>query len=316
MWGRIVELATDGRHARREHGFLVVVDRLDEDREVWRVALDDIEAVVVSGRSVSLSRSLLAHLAERNCPVVIADKNFLPVAMVIAVSGHHLQAKRFDAQIAAGLALRKRIWAVVVKAKIVQQGCVAAGVGSPSPRLAHLARSVRSGDFGNCEAQAARIYWKALFGDGFRRNREADGINAALNYGYTVLRAATARAVVAAGLHPTLGIHHRNQGNPMRLVDDLMEPYRPFVDLQVVALARQGTVELTTATKLLLVEVLSRDLVTDAIASPIGICLQRTASSLAEIYLGQTTALWLPKPQVPPEMVKETDLLSPKGAKC
>ncbi len=315
MQRRVVEIAAAGRHVHREHGFLVVDDSANGE-EAGRVPLDDIDSLIISGRGASVTRGLLAHLSERNCPVVITNENFLPAAMLISIVGHHLQAKRFDAQISASRPTRKRVWADITRAKIVQQGCVLTATGFPQPRLAQLAKSVKSGDPTNCEAQAARIYWHELFGAGFRRDRNLEGINALLNYGYTVLRASSARAVVSAGLHPTIGVHHRNEGNPMRLVDDLMEPYRPFVDLQVLALVDEGTLHLTPHTKLALAEVLSHDLTNDGASSPIGLCIQRSASSLADLFLGDRASIWLPKPQVPRNLSDQADRRHQTSSKC
>jgi len=306
VWGRVIELAAEGRYAHRKNGFLVVEAGYEDREEVGRVPLSDIEAVIVTGRGVTVSRGLLAHLSDRNCPVVIADDHYLPSGILMPVTGHHLQAKRFDAQVSASLPQRKRVWAKLVRAKIVQQACVAAAVGSPDTRLLRLARDVKSGDSNNCEAQAARAYWPLIFGAGFRRDRASVGTNAMLNYGYTVLRAATARAVAAAGLHPTLGVHHKNQGNPLRLVDDLMEPFRPFVDLEVIALHRDGLHEVEPVVKSRLVEVLSCDLDVDNGTSPVGVAIQRTAASLADYYLGEVNSIWLPEPQVPTSFVHES----------
>src|SRR5690606_34431114 len=143
------------------------------------------------------------------------------------------------------------------------------------------------GDPGNLEAQGARRYWGLLFGDGFRRDQGAGGLNSLLNYGYTILRSATARAVVGAGLHPSIGLFHSNAGNPMRLVDDLIEPFRPVIDLRVWLLQKQGEMEVTPATKRALVQTLYDDMLTDAGATPVSVCIQRTAVSLAQVYLGE-----------------------------
>lgn len=290
----------------RQHGFLVVDDS-STGEEAGRVPLDDVDSLIISGRGARVTRGVLSHLSDRNCPVVITNENFLPTGMLISIAGHHLQAKRFDAQVSSTLPTRKRVWADITRAKIVQQSYVLTAAGSPQPRLTQLAKSVKSGDPTNCEAQAARIYWRELFGSGFRRDRNLDGINALLNYGYTVLRASTARAVVSAGLHPTIGVHHRNEGNPMRLVDDLMEPYRPFFDLQVLALVEAGTLHLTPQTKLALAEVLAQDLTNDGAISPIGLCVQRSASSLADLFLGDRKSIWLPDTQIPTNLTHLAD---------
>jgi CRISPR-associated endonuclease cas1, NMENI subtype len=159
-----------------------------------------------------------------------------------------------------------------------------------------LVRKVRSGDPDNIEAQGARRYWGLLFGDGFKRDQKADGVNALLNYGYTILRATTARAVIAAGLHPSIGLHHSNDANAMRLVDDLMEPFRPMVDLKVRGLIRQGLFEVTPETKKALALVMCADMQTSAGATPIMVCTQRLAVSLAQVFLGERQELDLPLP--------------------
>jgi CRISPR-associated protein Cas1 len=162
--------------------------------------------------------------------------------------------------------------------------------------LSALASKVRSGDPDNLEAQGARRYWGLLFGDEFRRDQDGEGLNALLNYGYTVLRAATARAIVAAGLHPTLGVFHSNEGNAMRLVDDVMEPFRPVIDLRVWQLARQGERHITPDTKRALVRTLYDDMQTSIGATPVMSCIHKLATSLAQVYLGERERLELPLP--------------------
>ena len=153
--------------------------------------------------------------------------------MLLTLDGHHVQAKRIEAQWAAALPLHKRLWAAVVKCKLEQQAAALEGRRRTHGTAAGAGRQGQSGDPENIEGQGARRYWGLLFGAEFRRDQDGDGINALLNYGYTILRSATARAVVAAGLHPSIGLHHSNDANAMRLVDDLMEPFRPMVDLKV-----------------------------------------------------------------------------------
>ena len=201
-----------------------------------------------------------------------------------------------EAQIAASLPVQKRMWASVVRAKLLQQAAVLEACGAPDAPLNALVRKVRSGDPDNIEAQGARRYWGLLFGDGFKRDQKADGVNALLNYGYTILRATTARAVIAAGLHPSIGLHHSNDANAMRLVDDLMEPFRPMVDLKVRGLIRQGLFEVTPETKKALALVMCADMQTSAGATPIMVCTQRLAVSLAQVFLGERQELDLPLP--------------------
>ena len=170
--------------------------------------------------------------------------------------------------------------------------------GNPIPLNAMLSK-IKSGDPANIEAQAARLYWTQLMGNEFRRDQNSGGLNAMLNYGYTILRACTARSVIAAGLHPTISLYHSNANNAMRLVDDLMEPFRPMVDLKVWQLAQQSETELQPNTKRALVHVMYDDMQTDFGATPVMTCIQRLATSLVQVYLGEKNALDVPLPSLP-----------------
>jgi len=253
MIGRIVEVADDRRHLFVSRGFLVVQDTEESRKELGQVPLDDIAAVIANAHGLSYTNNLLVALAERGAPFVLCGPNHNAVGMLLSIDGHFLQAKRLDAQIAASKPTHKRLWAEVVKAKLTQQAAALEAAGAPTAPLSALVNKVRSGDPDNLEAQGARRYWSLLFGDGFRRDQDGDGLNGLLNYGYTVLRAATARSVVAAGLHPTLSLFHRNEGNAMRLVDDVMEPFRPVIDLRVWQLNKKGENRVTPDTKRALV---------------------------------------------------------------
>ena len=224
MTGRIVEIAENGRHLALHRGFMEV----RADRElIARVPLDDLLAVIVSGHGCTHSSNLIAALAERGTPFIICAVNYQPVAWMLPLFGHHAQSTRMQAQARAKLPLKKRLWQQIVRAKISNQAEVLDMFGDGGNRLKRLATKVRSGDPDNMEAQAARHYWSVLFPHGFTRDKEGGGINALLNYGYAIIRSCVARGVMAAGLHPTLGIWHRGPTNPMCLVDDLMEPFSP-----------------------------------------------------------------------------------------
>jgi CRISP-associated protein Cas1 len=299
MIGRIVEIADDRRHLSMSRGFMVVTDTEGERKELGQVPLDDIAAVIANAHGLSYTNSLLVALGERGAPFVLCAANHNAVGMLMPIDGNYQQAKRFDAQIDAGKPLRKRLWAEVIKSKLQQQAATLEAAGEPTAPLSALVAKVRSGDPENIEAQGARRYWTLLMGDDFRRDQNAGGTNGLLNYGYTVLRAATARAVVAAGLHPTLGLHHSNEGNAMRLVDDVMEPFRPMIDLKVWQLARKGEDEVAPDTKRALVHTLYEDMQTSAGATPVMVCMQRLATSLAQVYLGERDKLDLPLPGLP-----------------
>lgn len=299
MIGRIVEVADDRRHLFLSRGFLVVQDTEGERKELGQVPLDDVAAVIANAHGLSYTNNLLVALAERCAPFVLCAANHNAVGMVLPIDGNYQQAKRFDAQIAANQPLIKRLWAEIVKSKLQQQAAALEATGAPFVPLSALVRKVRAGDPDNFEAQGARRYWGLLFGEDFRRDQQAGGLNSMLNYGYTVLRAATARAVVAAGLHPTIGLHHSNEGNAMRLVDDLMEPFRPIIDLKVWQLHKQGEGQITPDSKRALVRTLYDDMQTSAGATPVMVCAQKLATSLAQVFMGEKNKLDLPLPGLP-----------------
>jgi CRISPR-associated protein Cas1 len=298
MIGRIVEIAEDGRHLSAHRGFMIVEANREE---IGRIPLDDIGAVIANAHGITYSNNLLVALAERGAWVVLCGANHHPVAWVWPVVGHHAQAARMRVQLEATRPLGKRLWQILVQAKIEQQAAVLEAAGRRGSGLRLLARQVKSGDPDNLEGQAARRYWPLLFGSDFRRDRFQGGINSLLNYGYTVLRSATARAVVAAGLHPSLGIHHRNRNDDMCLVDDLMEPFRPIVDLTVARLGEEGTAEVTPAVKRALAGLTAADMRTAQGTTPLGTCLERLAASLGQAYETGEARLDLPLAPLPLE---------------
>ncbi|MEM9840961.1 MAG: type II CRISPR-associated endonuclease Cas1 [Pseudomonadota bacterium] len=288
---RIVDIATDGRHLSVDRGFLVV----SEDREeVGRVALDEIAGVIVHAHGVSYSNNLLVRLANQGSLLVVCAQNHSPVSCLWPISGHHLQNARIRAQWNAGRPLQKRLWQQVVKNKISIQGAVIAANGHEATAFDHLARRVRSGDPDNIEAQAARRYWPMLMGREFTRDRMSSGTNALLNYGYTVLRALIGRAIVASGLHPTIGIFHHNQQNALALADDLMEPFRPFVDHAVKRLVRNGVEDVTPEAKASLAAITGFDVKIGETYSPVSVAANRVAQSLSESFLQSDVRLELP----------------------
>ncbi len=299
MIGRIVEVADDRRHLFMHRGFMVVQDTEGERKELGQVPLDDIAAVIANAHGLSYTNNLLVALAERGAPFVLCAANHNAVGMLLPVDGNHNQARRFDAQLEASKPTIKRLWAEIVRAKLEQQAAALEASGNPTAPLTALVSKVRSGDPDNVEAQGARRYWGLLFGEDFRRDQDAGGLNAMLNYGYTVLRATTARSVIAAGLHPTVALHHSNDSNPMRLVDDLMEPFRPMIDLKVWQLQRNGETQITPETKRALVRTLYDDMQTDVGTTPVMVCVQKLATSLAQVYLGEREKLDLPLPGLP-----------------
>lgn len=299
MIGRVVEIASDGRHLALSHGFMTISA---EGKEVGRVPLDDIAVLLCHAHGLTYSNNLIVALAERGASMVICTANHMPVAWIWPMDGHHVQSLRMRHQVEAGEPVRKRLWQALVKAKVLQQGAVLQRMGRAHEPFDHFARQVRSGDPDNIEAQAARRYWPLLMGSDFRRDRTAGGANALLNYGYTVLRAGVARAVASAGLHPSIGLHHSNRSNPMCLVDDLMEPFRPLTDFLVARLLAKGESEVTPAAKAVLASVLSLDLTTRLGTTPVASCVERMVLSIAASFETGSPKLDAPEPALPIEL--------------
>ena len=296
---RIVDVATDGRHLSLYRGFLVV----EEDRrEVGRVPLDDVHAVIVHAHGTTWTANLIAALAERGAPVVFCAAHHAPVAVTLPIEGHHAQNARLRAQWAASKPLCKQLWRRIVAAKIIMQGSLLAARGiAGADAFPAIARRVKSGDSDNLEAQAARRYWPLLMGRDFRRDRDSPGANALLNYGYAVMRATVARAVVAAGLHPTIGIAHAHRGNALALADDLVEPFRPIVDALVIGLIAQGVEALDPALKRRFAQLIAFDLRIGDELSPVSIAAVRLAQSLARAFESGRPTLALFEPPTPIE---------------
>ena len=249
MLGRIVEIAEDHRHLSLYRGFMLVHQTGASRAELARIPLDDIAAVIAHSYGLSYSNNLLVALAERGIPLALCGNDHNISGMLLTVDGNCVQAKRIDAQMQATQAQTRKLWADIVRAKLQAQAWALHCTGLNPVPVSALIRKVRNGDPENIEAQGARRYWASLFGPEFRRDRTADGINQLLNYGYTVLRATTARAVIAAGLHPTPSLHHLNEGNSLRLVDDLMEPFRLVIDVAVWRLNARAQIGLCPETK-------------------------------------------------------------------
>jgi len=264
---------------------------------VGQVPIEDLGVLILSNPAITHTHQLLSACWQNNVIVVSCDERFMPGAALIPLDGHSLHAKILASQIEASEATKKRLWAAIVKAKIREQVKVLKAVSKDTGGLSAYPAKVKSGDPENIEAQAARIYWLRLFGDGFRRNRDDPGINALLNYGYAVMRSAVARAVVGAGLTPALGIHHRNQYNSFALVDDLIEPLRPLVDVKVHELTTMRTVEptLDSATKKELISILGWNINLDGREWPLLVALTHYAASVRDVLAGTQKEAVIPE---------------------
>ena len=291
---QIIDIATDGRHLSRDRGFLKVTE---DGVEIGRTPLDQIAGVIVHAHGTTWSASLLVELAERGAPVVLCAANHAPKSVLMPLDGHHAQGARMRAQWRAKVPLVKQAWKQVVAAKIRMQAAALDAVGEPSAPLTVMIRKITSGDSTNIEAQAARYYWPRMLGPDFRREIKATNENALLNYGYTVLRAAAARAVVAAGLHPTIGLFHTNRGNAFALADDLMEPFRPLVDCTVRSIVSKRGADVDTAAKHALAALIATDLPLGQGITPVSLALMKLATSLGQSF--ETGKLTLSLPETP-----------------
>ncbi|HHG90588.1 MAG TPA: type II CRISPR-associated endonuclease Cas1 [Devosia sp.] len=300
MQNRVIDISSDGAHLSVSRGFLSVKVN---GETAGKVAIDDISALIIRGHGASLSVNICARLSRANVPIVICGSNQSPASVIWPVSGHFTQGLHMQAQAVANKPLLKRLWAQLVKAKITAQADVLEAFGLNGADIRAMAERTKSGDSDNQEAQAARRYWPRLMGETFRRDRQEEGANAALNYGYTILRAASARAILAAGLHPSLSLHHQSRGDALRLADDLMEPFRPFIDQAVRQMrdsqARNEELQLNQHTKAALVGVLSLDLNSAHGSSPMQLCMGRMAQSLVRVFLGEEKIMELPGAPLP-----------------
>jgi CRISPR-associated protein Cas1 len=291
---RIVDIATDGRHLSAYRGFLIVSE---ERQEVGRIPLDDVAAVIVHAHGVTWSTNLVVALAARGALMVLCAANHAPVAVCMPIEGHHAQNARLRAQWEAGRPLSKQLWRRIIVAKIRWQEAVLVAHGKDAIAFDMLARKVGSGDPENVEAQAARRYWPLLMGDEFRRDRAAEGANGLLNYGYTVLRSLVARAIVASGLHPSIGVHHANRGNAFALADDLIEPLRPLVDSLTLRLMAADITTVTPEAKRAFAGLIALDLPGENGVTTVTGAVGRMAQTLADSFqTGRATDLMLPTP--------------------
>lgn len=293
---QIIDIATDGRHLSRDRGFLKVSEN---GQEIGRTPLDQIAGVIVHAHGTTWSTSLLCELAERGAPVVLCASNHAPKSVLLPIEGHHAQGARMRAQWQAKAPLTKQAWKQIITAKVRMQAAALAAVGEAPAPLLMMLRKITSGDSTNIEAQAARHYWPRMMGPDFRRDTAGEDVNALLNYGYTVLRAATARAVVSAGLHPTIGLFHSNRGNAFALADDLMEPFRPLVDSAVRTIVATRDTAVDIDAKQRLARLIATDMPLGDGLTPVSVALMKLATSLGQSFEAGKLALALPTPPDP-----------------
>lgn len=269
----------------------LIIEKQD-DGEMVSVPIEDVGLIILDHAQITITSGLMAKLLEKNVALISCDNTHHPTGLMLNLDGHTLQSRQFAAQIESSLPLKKQLWQQTITAKIYNQAMLLKQLNKENKFLLNLAKDVKSGDPENHEAKAASYYWKNLFPPfvAFRRDRYGMPPNNLLNYGYAILRAVVARSLVGSGLLPTLGIFHRNQYNAYCLADDIMEPYRPFVDKLVCTMINplEPTFELTPEIKKQLLTIPAMDVFINGDKSPLMIGVQRTTASLAKCFEGKT----------------------------
>jgi CRISPR-associated protein Cas1 len=292
MSWRTIEITSPARLNLRHRQLVIARD----DGSAPSVPIEDLGLLVVDNPQVTYTHTLLAALAEAKVALVICGPDHLPASVALPYGGHTLAGERLRAQLDCPRPLAKRLWQAIVACKLRRQADLLSRATGQDAGLRAMAGRVRSGDPQNLEAQGAQRYWPRLLGPDFRRDRAGSAPNHLLNYGYAVLRAATARAIVGAGLLAGLGIFHSNRGDAFALASDLMEPFRPFLDGIVWELTTAGLAigELDRARKAHLLAVLNLGVAIDRQAMPLSLALERAATSLAESFAERRNLLRLP----------------------
>ena len=287
---------------RNEQLVVKLIDAQSQEEVVKTIPIEDIGVVVLEDRQITITNGAMDALLKNNCAVITCNEKHMPVGLLLNLEGHTLQSERFGQQIESSLPLKKQLWQQTVQAKIRNQGVLLKRLyGVENRCMIAWANDVKSGDSENLEGRAAAYYWKNMFPDDdvFKRDREGDAPNNLLNYGYAILRAVMARALVASGLLPTLGIHHHNRYNAYCLADDIMEPYRPYVDEVVAEILQSGLncSELTTEIKKKLLVIPVREVQINGQRSPLMVAVTQTTASLAKCFSGELRKIVYPEVQ-------------------
>lgn len=273
---------------------LKVIDP-EEKMEKGSVPVEDIAILMLDNYQITISHQLIIALQAKNVAIISCDAHHLPFALMLPMAGHVEHSARLRQQVAISEPLRKHLWKQTVEAKISQQMLLLKKLRKPHEPMAEYMSQVKSGDSTNMEGIAAQYYWKHLFED-FSREREGDSPNNFLNFGYAVLRSIVARALVSSGLNPTLGIFHRNKYNPYCLADDIMEPYRPYVDWMVFNYLQYHpeNTALTTEAKAYLLQIATHDTQIMQKLRPLMVAVSSTTSSLQKCFNGELRIIRYP----------------------
>ncbi|SNB34359.1 type II CRISPR-associated endonuclease Cas1 [Flavobacterium psychrophilum] len=275
----------------------IVISYPNKEHETKTVAIEDIGVIVLENQQITITNGLLEKLTNNNVALINCDQYHLPIGLLMPLNGHTEQSERFKNQINASVPLKKNLWQQTISAKIMNQAGLLKEKGIPCRKMELWAKEVTSGDALNHESRAAVFYWQSLITvPNFTRGQKGIPPNNLLNYGYAILRAITARAIVSSGMLPTLGIFHRNKYNAYCLADDIMKPYRPYVDLIVCHIidTEDSYDELTIEIKKQLLSIATIDVCIDGKNSPLMVAMSRTTHSLQECFAGAARKILYP----------------------
>jgi CRISPR-associated protein Cas1 len=291
---KTIEIVTPGTRLSISHRQLVI-ERPGEEKRT--LPCEDIGVLIVDHPQVTYTHSVFTALIEHSAAVILCGPNHLPAGLLLPLDAHTTQTERHRAQAEASEGVKNRVWQLLIAAKLRQQAAVLAHFSGNDAGLSEMARRVRPGDPDNLEAMGAQRYWPRLFGQNFRRFRDGPPPNNLLNYGYAIVRAGIGRAIAAAGLIPTLGVHHRNRGNPFCLADDLLEPYRPFVDWRVKGMLAEipPPAELDRSAKTALLTLFNETVVVGGRRLPLLLAFHASAASLCRALTEGSRDLVLPE---------------------
>lgn len=275
-----------------------IVIKMPEIDEVKTIPIEDAGIVILDHQQITISQALIGKLLENNVALITCDNTHHPTGLLLNLDGNTLQSQKFQAQVVASKPLLKQLWQQTIIAKIENQAALLQTQKVEIGNMKRWTQDVKSGDTTNREARAAVYYWSKIFYQfpDFTRDRYGAAPNNLLNYGYAILRAIVARSLVGSGLLPTLGIHHKNQYNAYCLADDIMEPYRPFVDKLILKIIDDNGrfLELGTSIKKELLQIPTLDVTIDGQKSPLLIAVQRTTASLSKCYEGEARKIIYP----------------------
>lgn len=292
MIKRIIDIS-EAAYLHLKHQQLLI-DKHGET--VGQVAIEDLGVLILQDPAIVLTQQLIIACQKSKVVIVFCDEKHLPYSVILPIAeSHTLHSKVLKQQVAVTEPVRKRLWQKIVQQKITEQAKTLDLLRLNSVRLKRLAQEVKTGDSGNHEAIAAQHYWGLLFGKKFKRDVELDGINSLLNYGYAIVRAMVARSICGAGLHPTLGLFHQNQYNALCLADDLMEPFRPWVDYCVYQLTQQQRLKVNQETKQVLLSLLNETVIYEGKKMPFMIATHYLMANLKRCYFKEIKALHYPE---------------------